>query len=90
MTKNAKKENLSSFKKEFIKQLLTLSTSSLGLVAALAWNEAIKELVNIYIRPYTTKGSGLLSLIVYAMVVTFLAVSVTYNLAKIIRKSKLK
>lgn len=73
-----------------VKQMLTLATSGFGLVAALAWNEAIKELVNNYIKPYTSRGSGLVSMIIYATVVTILAVLVTYNLGKILKKEDKK
>jgi hypothetical protein len=71
---------------ELLKQMLTLSTSGFGLVAALAWNEAIKELVSTYIKPFTDKGGGLVSLVIYAVVVTALAVLVTYNLTKLLKK----
>lgn len=70
------------FKKEFADRLFKLVTSGFGLVAALAWNEFIKEAVNIYVKPYFGQGSGLVSLFVYAILVTVLAVMVTYNLSK--------
>lgn len=86
MAKNTEKETPQSLKQALVKQMLTLSTSGLGLVAALAWNEAIKEVVNIYIKPYAAKGGGLISLVIYATVVTVLAVIVTYHLTKILKK----
>jgi len=73
-------------RKEFIKKTLDLATSGFGLVAALAWNEVIKETVNNYIRPLFGKESGLISLIIYAITITFLAVLVTYNLSKLSKK----
>jgi len=66
-----------------IKQMLTLATSGFGLVAALAWNEVIKESVNLYIRPHFAKGSGLISLLIYAVAITALAVIVTLQLTKL-------
>jgi len=66
-----------------IKQMLTLATSGFGLVAALAWNEVIKETVNLYIRPYFAKGSGLISLFIYAIAITALAVIVTLQLTRL-------
>jgi len=74
-------------KKEILKQMLTLSTSALGLVAALAWNEFIQELINQYIKPLIGGASGIISLLIYALLVTALAVIVTYNLTKLIKKS---
>lgn len=69
-----------------LKQMLTLATSGFGLVAALAWNSAIQELVNTYIKPYLPVSSGLISLVLYAILVTIIAVMVTVNLSKIIQK----
>lgn len=81
------KSHVSELRHEILKQLLTLSTSGFSLVAALAWNEAIKEAVSTYIKPYLGQSSGLISLIVYAVVVTILAVIVTYNLTKVVKKN---
>lgn len=71
---------------EVIKQMITLSTSGFGLVAALAWNSVIQELVNNYIKRYLAVGSGLISLLIYAIFITVLAVTVTYQLSKIAEK----
>jgi len=69
-----------------LKQMVTLATSGLGLVAALAWNNVIQDLVNNYIKPYLPKGSSVLSLLIYAILITVLAVLVTYNLTSIVEK----
>lgn len=69
-----------------LKQMLTLATSGFGLVAALAWNSVIQEFVTTQIKPHLPQGSGLLSLILYAVVVTVLAVTVTINLSTLIKK----
>lgn len=62
--------------------MVTLSASGFGLVAALSWNNVIQELVNSYIKPYLPNG-GLLSLLLYAILITALAVTVTYQLTKL-------
>lgn len=69
-----------------LKQMVTLATAGFGLVAALAWNNVIQDLVNNYIKPYLPEGSSLLSLLLYAVLVTVLAVLVTYNLTRIVKK----
>lgn len=66
-----------------INQMLALATSGFGLVAALAWNEVVKELVNNYIKPYLPQGSAIISLFLYAAIVTALAVIVTLQLTKL-------
>lgn len=67
--------------------MLALATSGFGLVAALAWNELIKEVVAEYIKPVVGEGSGVISLLIYAIFITILAVFVTYSLAKLARKN---
>lgn len=82
-TENPRKKEL---RKEVLKQMITLSTSGFGLVAALAWNSVIQEFVNNYIKRYLDVGSGLISLLIYAVLITVLAVTVTYQLSKIAEK----
>lgn len=72
-----------AFKKHFVGELVNLSTSGFGLVAALAWNELIKEVVEEYIKPIAGESSGILSLLIYAVIITILAVTVTYYLSKL-------
>lgn len=81
------RQSAKELKKEILKQMLTLSTSAFGLIAALAWNEVIKELIDGYIRPLVGGASKMLSLLIYAVLVTALAVLVTYSLSKIVKKS---
>lgn len=69
-----------------LKQMLQLATSGFGLVAALAWNSVIQEFVSTRVKPFLPQGSGLLSLLLYAIIVTSLAVTVTLNLSKLIDK----
>ena len=70
-------ENAAATKKKIkiktIETFATLITSAFGLVAALAWNETIKALISEFI----TRGSGLWGYLVYAVVVTLLAVGAT-------------
>ncbi|MFZ3301624.1 MAG: DUF5654 family protein [Microgenomates group bacterium] len=73
--------------KEVTKEILKLSTSSFGLVAALAWNELIKEAVTMYIKPLVGGASGIISLSIYAIIVTTLAVIVTINLSRLTNKN---
>ena len=81
----AKKRSKISFHKELIQQLVTLSTSAFGLAAALAWNETIQKAVQDFIEP-KIPGSGLISKLIYALIVTLLAVLITYQLSKMASK----
>lgn len=86
--RNTLKKEAQQFKKEFAERLLKLVTSGFGLVAALAWNELIKEFIKVYIQPFFGESSGFISLSVYALFVTFLAVFVTYQLSKIVKEEE--
>lgn len=78
--------NKKKLHREVVKQMITLATSGFGLVAALAWNNVIQELVNNYIKKYLSVGSGIISLLIYAVIITILAVTITYQLSKIAEK----
>jgi hypothetical protein len=84
--KRAKKEvetkEEKTFHGELISQMLTLATSGFGLVAALAWNETIQAVVKEYIQP-KIPGSGLISRFIYAILITALAVFITYQLSRL-------
>jgi uncharacterized membrane protein (DUF106 family) len=82
----SKKQTENRLELALVKQMLTLATSGFGLVAALAWNSAIGELINTYVKPFLPQGSGLISLLVYAILVTIVAVIITFNLSKVIEK----
>ncbi len=69
-----------------MRQMVTLSTSGFGLVAALAWNNVIRELVDQYIAKWIPNGGGLISLLLYAVIITVLAVLVTTNLTKTLQR----
>ena len=69
---------------EIITQMLTLSTSAFGLVAALAWNTVIQTFINDFIKPLLPQGgSVLISQLIYALIVTTLVVLVTLKLSQI-------
>lgn len=74
------------FHQELMSQFLTLSTSGFGLVAALAWNEAIQNLVKEYIDRFFPTSSGTISRFAYAIIVTLLAVTITYQLSRLATK----
>jgi hypothetical protein len=79
------REEQKTIQKEVLKQMLTLSTSGFGLVAALAWNNVIQEFFKVYLNKWFPQGGGVISLFVYALIVTAVAVFVTYQLSKLIK-----
>lgn len=61
-----------------VQTMITLASASLGLVAALAWNEAIKATLAL-----VGLGDSLAGLYSYAIIATALAVGVLALLAKV-------
>lgn len=64
-----------------LKQIAALATSGFSLVAALAWNDLIRNFIDEFVKPYMNKGSGMLAQLVYAVTITILVVIVTIQLA---------
>lgn len=71
-------------KGEVIDKIAALVTAAFGLVAALAWNGAI---LAIFKKIFGT-AEGILSMIVYAVIVTIIAVFATIWVGKAAEKSK--
>jgi hypothetical protein len=70
----------------FVEKVITLMTGAMGLVAALAWNDAMRKLFE---RIFGTQGSGdVTAMFIYAAVVTAAVVLVTYRLTKFAEKVK--
>lgn len=64
--------------------MVTLVSGGLSLVAALAWNDAIRSLFD---RLFGTERGGLLAKFLYAAVVTLIVVFLTVRLLKMARNS---
>lgn len=79
-------KSISELPLALVKNMITLATSGFGVVVALAWNEAIKGIVEEFIDPYLGAGSGILSLFIYATIMTTLAVVITMQLSSIEKK----
>ena len=86
MSKIETPNSLEQMPLSIIKNMISLATSGFGVVVALAWNEAIKKAVSTYIDPFLGEKSGVISLFIYAAIVTLLAVVVTMQLAHLQRK----
>lgn len=69
-------------KKLFLQTFAALITAAFGLIAALAWNQAIQALILKYIGT----GNELIGLFVYAIIVTVIALIATYIIARALAK----
>ena len=65
--------------KMILQSMITLSSAALGLVAALAWNDAIKATIKLLL----SGNDGLASKYIYAIVATVIAVVVVLLLTNV-------
>jgi len=73
-----------SLRLELLKTMVQLAAAGFGLVAALAWNEAIKS----FLDRFFSAGNGLISKLIYAILITLIAVLVTYYLSRLIQEEE--
>ena len=73
-----------SFKVLFLETTAALITSAFGLVAALAWNEAIKAAI----AQWLSADDEVIGLVIYALIVTVIAVIATLLIALALAKAK--
>jgi len=78
-----KKDVNKNMKKEVLEKLNILLTSAFGLVAALAWNDAIKAL---FVAIFGQAGT-IIAMFLYAIVVTIIVVWVTMRLSTFSEKT---
>ena len=70
-------------KSKIVAESLAMIGTAFGLVAALAWNEAVKSLINEFLPK---KGQGVLPLFIYAVAVTVIAVVAIGRIMKLKEK----
>lgn len=66
-------------KPTYLSTMIALATAAFGLIAALAWNKFITDLIALYLKP----GSGIWAELGYAVIITILATIVIQTLGKI-------
>jgi len=78
------KESVKEVNRQIFSQSLGMISSAFVLVAALAWNDAIRELISVYFKA----AGSLISRFIYALIVTVIAVIVATRLNGIAEKLK--
>ena len=71
-------------KKEILEKISSLIIAAFGLVAALAWNGAIQAIF----KEFFGTAEGIVPMLVYAIVVTIMAVVATIWIGKIAGKKE--
>ena len=79
-------EKPTPLKVEVLEKIAVLITVAFGLVAALAWNEAIKAIF----KEIFGSAEAIAPMLIYAILVTIIAVILTIMVAKAASKAKAK
>ena len=71
-------------KPTYLGTMISLATVAFGLIAAGAWNKLIADVIAIFLKP----GSGVVAELIYAVLVTILAIVVVNSLGKLAEREK--
>ncbi len=66
-------------KSSYLGTMIGLATVAFGLIAAGAWNKLISDVIALFLKP----GNGIIAELIYAVIVTILAIVVVQSLAKL-------
>ena len=69
-------------KPTYLGTMISLATVAFGLIAAGAWNKLISDTIAIFFKP----GSGVIAELVYAVIITVIAILVVQGLGKLAEK----
>jgi hypothetical protein len=72
-------------KSGYLGTMIALATVAFGLIAAGAWNKFISDVIALFLKP----GNGVLAELIYAILVTILAIVVVQALARLAEKQAL-
>jgi uncharacterized protein DUF5654 len=67
----------------YLQTMISLASAAFGVVAALAWNAAITALV----KQIFGTGAQIISLFIYAIIITIIAVIVMVNLGRVAERT---
>jgi hypothetical protein len=69
-------------KSSYLGTMIGLATVAFGLIAAGAWNKFITDLIALFLKP----GSGVIAELIYAVIISIIAILVVQGLAKLAEK----
>jgi hypothetical protein len=72
-------------KSSYLGTMIGLATVAFGLIAAGAWNKFISDIIALFLKP----GNGVLAELIYAVIITVVAIVVVQSLAKLAEKEAL-
>lgn len=69
-------------KPTYLGTMISLATVAFGLIAAGAWNKFITDTIGIFMKP----GAGVIAELIYAVLITIIAIVVVQNLGRLAEK----
>ncbi|HEY6325751.1 MAG TPA: DUF5654 family protein [Candidatus Cybelea sp.] len=69
-------------KPTYLGTMIGLATVAFGLIAAGAWNKFISDAIALFLKP----GNGVLAELIYAIIITIVAILVIQSLGKLAEK----
>lgn len=69
-------------KPTYLGTMIGLATVAFGLIAAGAWNKFISDAIALFLKP----SNGVLAELIYAVIITIVAILVIQSLAKLAEK----
>jgi len=82
---NSIKKEISKTRKEVKERMTTLMLAGFGIVAALAWNEAIRGLFDTFLPD---KSASLIGKFIYALLITIIVVIISLQLKRVSEKKE--
>jgi hypothetical protein len=76
------RRNTMEVKPTYLGTMIGLATVAFGLIAAGAWNKFISDGIALFLKP----GNGVLAELIYAIIITIVAILVVQSLAKLAEK----
>lgn len=83
--KDTIKKEAERVRTQALEKMITLLTGGFGLVAALAWNDAVKKL---FAELFGEERSSLIAQLGYAVAVTIIVVILSINLSRLTKKKE--
>ena len=71
-------------KPTYLGTMIGLATVAFGLIAAGAWNKFITDVIALFLKP----GSGVWAELLYAVIITIIAIVVVRSLANLAQKEE--
>lgn len=70
-------------KPTYLGTMIALMTAAFGLIAALAWNKFITDLIALFMKP----GAGVWAELAYAVIITVIAILVIQAMGRLAERS---